>query len=179
MSSYCPNSAHHLSAACPSTRRSSTSRQVVQCGTSVFPRRHRCYGRKRQDCSGHATPFARSATSEYARQVARHMSRTGGLRSITGYRLAAGGRTIAPTPRTTADISDPAVSQQGPWASIHPEPHLIVYPWQRMKNEVSHPPQHVYGFLTVVQPRNVLMKIETCTKSRSRASQAATQIGRA
>ena len=149
MSSYCPNSAHPSSAVCRSARRSRTSRQVsyaaaVRCA-SVIPRRHRCYGRERRGCSGHATPSVRSATSEYSRQADGHISRIEGLLSVAEYRPTVAGRPIAPLPRATADIGDPAVSQQRSWAGIHPQPHLTLDSRQRVKKEASRPLQWVYS----------------------------------
>ena len=90
--------------------RQGRTRLLHQCATSLIPPRRRCYGRERRGCSGRATPSVRSATSEYSRQVAQHISRTEGLRSVTEYRRTVAGRPVAPTPRATADIRDPAVS---------------------------------------------------------------------
>ena len=110
MSSYYPSSAHHSSAACPSTRRSSTSRQ----DSSAAPVRYKSNTSPPQVLWSRTTRLQwtrdTSATSEYSRQVAQHISRTEGLRSVTEYRRTVAGRPVAPTPRATADIRDPAVS---------------------------------------------------------------------
>ena len=149
MSSYCPNSAHRSSAVCLSARRSRKSRLVSYATAvryaSAIPRRHRCYGRERRGCSGHTTPSVRSATSEYSRQTAQHISRKEGLRSLAEYRLAVTGRPIAPPPRAASDISDPAVSQQRPRTGIRPQPDLILGSRQRARKEVPRPLQRVYS----------------------------------
>ena len=163
MSSYCPNSAHRSSAVCLSARRSRTSRQVSYAAAvwyaSAIPRRHRCYGRERRGCSGHTTPSVRSATSEYSRQTAQHISRKEGLRSLAEYRLTIAGRPIAPPPRATSDISDPAVSQQRPRTGIRPQPDLILLTTEGEKGSAAPTPAGI-------QPRAVRIKTRACTKSR-------------